>query len=118
MSKLEPLSNLDGFLAAALVDSGSGMLLDSLGASVFPIETAAAFNTQVVQAKLKAMDAVGLGDDNIEDILISLGTQYHLIRPLDSNREVFIYIALDRKRANLAIARIELRKLESTIKKL
>lgn len=118
MATLDVLKKLDGFVAAALVDSSSGMMIESLIVGSFPIEIAAAANTVVVQAKLKAMDAIDLGDDNIEDILISLTSQYHLIRPLSSNREIFIYIVLDRSRANLAMARIDLKKLETSIKRI
>ncbi|CAG1020481.1 hypothetical protein DOJK_00362 [Patescibacteria group bacterium] len=110
--KIAKLKEVNGFLAAALVDSSTGMVLDSVVAQDFPIDIAAAFNTQVVQAKLKAMDAIGLGDDVIEDILISLGSQYHLIRPLAANREMFMYLALDRKQVNLGMAKVQLRALE------
>jgi len=115
---VDSLKKLDGFIAAALVDSSSGMMLESLVVGNYPVEIAAAANTEVLQSKLKAMDAIGLGDDNIEDILISLGSQYHLLRPLASNREIFIYLALDRSRANLAMARLELKKVESSIKRI
>ena len=117
-SSVETLKKLDGLVAAALVDSGSGMMLESFVSGSFPVEMAAAANTEVLQAKLKAMDSVGLEDDIIEDILITLGTQYHLIRPLTINREIFIYIALERDRANLAMARMELKKLEASIKRI
>jgi predicted regulator of Ras-like GTPase activity (Roadblock/LC7/MglB family) len=118
MANVDVLKKLDGFLAAALVDSSSGMMIESLVVGNFPVEVAAAANTQVLQAKLKAMDAIGLGEDTIEDILISLGTQYHLLRPLASNREIFIYVALERDRANLALARLEVKKVEGTIKRI
>jgi len=71
MATVDVLKKLDGFIAAALVDSSSGMMLESIVVGNFPIEVAAAANTQVVQAKLKAMDAIDLGDDHIEDILCS-----------------------------------------------
>jgi len=116
MDKIGALKSIDGFLAAALVDSNSGLVMESMSNGVFPVEVAAAFNTQVVQAKLNAMDAIGLGDDTLDDILISLGTQYHLIRPLASNRAIFVYIALDRKKANLGMARAVLRNVEEGIK--
>lgn len=118
MATVDTLKKLDGFMAAALVDSSSGMMIESVVSGNFPVEIAAAANTEVVQAKLKAMDAIGLGDDTIEDILISLGTQYHLIRPLASNREIFLYVALERNRANLALARLELKKMEGSIKRI
>ena len=100
---LEDLMNLDGALAAAVVDSASGMMLGSIGAGV-DLEVAAAGNTEVVRAKLKTMRALGL-NDVIEDILITLGRQYHIIRLSARKEGVFLYYVLDKQRANLAMAR-------------
>jgi len=47
--------------------------------------------------------------------LISLGRQYHLLRPLTSNDALFIYVALDRQRANLALARHHLAAAEKDL---
>jgi len=112
---LDPLARLDGFVAAALVDSTSGMMLESRVDGVFAIEMAAAANTEVVQAKLRAMKEIGLGNDYIEDILITLGTQYHLIRLLSKHPEIFIYVALERSNANLAKARLVMRSVDINI---
>lgn len=100
---LEDLLTLDGALCAAVVDSGSGMMLGSLGSGV-DLEVAAAGNTEVVRAKMKTMRALGL-NDVIEDILITLGKQYHIIRPSARKEGVFIYFVLDKQRSNLAMAR-------------
>ena len=100
---LDQLMTLDGAMCAALVDSSSGMILGSVGSGV-DIEVAAAGNTEVVRAKLKTMRALGL-DDVIEDILITLGKQYHIIRPSSRKEGVFIYYVLDKQRSNLAMAR-------------
>ena len=62
------------------------------------LEVAAAGNSEVVKAKRKAMRALGLKDD-IENFLISLGKQYHLLRPLRGRPGVFMYVALERSRA-------------------
>ncbi len=78
------------------------------------LEVAGAANTEVVRAKRKAAKSLGLKDD-IEDILITLGKQYHLIRPLRSRSSVFFYVALDRTRANLALARIALADVEKDL---
>ncbi len=81
---LDDILTIDGAMCAAVVDSGSGMILGAVGSGV-DMEIAAAGNTEVVRAKLKTMQALGLSDV-IEDILITLGKQYHIIRPSASKR--------------------------------
>ena len=110
---LETLLETDGAISAALVDSSSGMLLGKAG-SGFDLDVAAAGNTEVVRAKLKTIKALGL-NEQIDDILITLSTQYHIIRPLTSNPEVFLYFVLDTSRGNLAMARINVKKADASI---
>ena len=62
------------------------------------LEVAAAGNTEVVRAKRKTMKALE-SQGSIEDMLITLGRQYHLIRPLKSNDALFFYLVLDKSRA-------------------
>jgi hypothetical protein len=100
---LNILVRTDGALAAALVDSNSGMMLGGVGSGV-DLELAAAGNTEVVRSKMKTMRSLGLSD-NIEDILITLTKQYHIIRPVQAKPGIFIYLVLDRAKANLALAR-------------
>jgi hypothetical protein len=100
---LSGLLKADGALCAALVDSNSGMMLGGVGTGL-DLELAAAGNTEVVRSKLKIMKSLGL-NDTIEDMLLTLGKQYHIIRPLQTKTGVFIYLVLDRAKANLAMAR-------------
>lgn len=110
---LSQLLSVDGALCAAIVDSASGMLLGSSGSGV-DMELAAAGNTEVVRAKTKTMKALGL-DDVIDDILITLGKQYHIIRPLAGKEGIFVYLVLDKARANLALARRKVQDVEKQI---
>lgn len=111
---LESLTDLDGFIGACIVDSNSGMMLGSLGGGSVNLETAAAGNTEVVRAKRKTMKALGL-NDAIEDILITLGKQYHLIRPMTVKDGLFVYLVLDRAKANLALGRHRLLDAEKNL---
>jgi predicted regulator of Ras-like GTPase activity (Roadblock/LC7/MglB family) len=114
-SSISTAAQISGFIGACLVDGDSGLMLASEGGGRLDLNMVAALNTDFVKAKQNAIDLLGL-NQNIEDILITLDKQIHLIRPLEANRSIFIYVALDKDKANLGMARIQLRKLESTMK--
>jgi predicted regulator of Ras-like GTPase activity (Roadblock/LC7/MglB family) len=111
-NSLASVMQLPGAIAAAVVDLESGMILAQAGTGL-DLEVAAAGNTEVVRAKMRTMKALGL-NTVIEDILITLGDQYHLIRPITAKggAGLFIYAALDRSQANLALARRQVAEAE------
>ena len=113
----EALTSIEGATGVALVDYTSGMALGTMGGSkTFDLSVAAAGNTDVVRAKMRTMEHLGLKGE-IEDILISLSDQYHLIRLLSGRggSGLFLYLVLDAKRSNLAMARHQLKKIEQDL---
>ncbi|WP_170928616.1 DUF4388 domain-containing protein [Deinococcus hopiensis] len=102
------LRTIDGAIAAALVDYGSGMALGMLGSGV-NLEVAAAGNTEVVRAKMRTMEMLGI-QGGIEDILITLDKQYHILY-IVPNQKLFMYLVLSKDQSNLAMARYKLRTL-------
>jgi hypothetical protein len=113
----DAMTSIEGVIGVALVDYTSGMALGTLGGGKeLDLNVAAAGNTDVVRAKVRTMELLGLKDE-IEDILITLGNQYHLIRLLKGRGKsgLFLYLALDKNRANLAMARHQLRSIETDL---
>ncbi|GII25281.1 hypothetical protein [Planosporangium mesophilum] len=114
---LKDAMQIEGAIGVALVDYSSGMALGVAGGGKdFDLNVAAAGNTDVVRAKLRTMEMLHL-NEVIEDILITLDTQYHLIRPLTgrSGKGLFLYLALRKDRANLALARHHMRRIEAEL---
>lgn len=109
---------IEGTLGVALVDWDSGMSLGTLGGGKYlDLDLAAAGNTEVVRAKIRTLESLRL-NDAVEDILITLTKQYHLIRLLKNSggaQTLFLYLVLDRSKANLALARHHLKRIESEL---
>lgn len=115
---LKEAMSISGTIGVALVDYDSGMSLGTSGGGDWlNLEIAAAGNTEVIRSKLRVMASLGL-NDTIEDILITLHRQYHLIRLMGgvkSRGSLFLYLVLEREVANLAMARHQLKRIESDL---
>jgi uncharacterized 2Fe-2S/4Fe-4S cluster protein (DUF4445 family) len=107
---------IGGAIGAALVDYTSGMTLGTAGGNGINLDVAAAGNTEVVRAKMAVMKELGI-KGGIEDILITLDKQLHIIRLMDSDRGegLFLYVALHKDGANLAMARHQLSSIEKQL---
>lgn len=111
--------SIDGALGVALGDWKTGMCLGYKGTNspAFPeanLELAIAGNTEVIRAKMRVAESLKF-TDRIEEILIILETQYHLMRTLKTINGLFFYLVLDREKGNLALARIKLSQIESEL---
>jgi CheY-like chemotaxis protein len=104
--------DIEGALGAALVDHRSGLTLGTIGGGpALDMELAAAGNTNVIRAKMQTLKSLGLSE-TIDDILITLDSQFHILRPLEKHPECFLYIAINRERGNLGLARVKLKDVE------
>lgn len=110
---LDNMASIDGFQAAALVDCDSGLSLASIGSGL-NTEVAAASNTEIINAKRRVANSLN-NKDSINDLLITFEDSYHMILPLRRNNDLFLYLALDRSRSNLAMALHELKTFESEL---
>jgi hypothetical protein len=115
-NKITQLLAIEGASGAAIVDGASGMALAQGGHPGFDLSVAAAGNSNVVRSKIKTMTDLGL-DSRIEDILITLDGQYHLINVLSGRGAdgLFVYLVLDRTSGNLALARHKLTNIAKDI---
>ncbi len=115
---LESILSIDGTLGCALGDWNTGFALGNASKdtsfSAEKLEQAIALNSEVIKAKNKARTLLGI-DSSIEDILITLDDQYHLIRIAKTVEGMFFYMALDREKANLGLARMKLQSIEKDL---
>ncbi|MEL6231635.1 MAG: hypothetical protein AAFR24_17140 [Cyanobacteria bacterium J06627_3] len=112
--------SIDGTIGVALGDWATGFSLGqaSLNDNAFSaskLEQAIALNAEVIKAKNRARDGLAITAP-IEDILITLADQYHLIRICEMAEGVFFYLVMDREKANLGLARIKLRQIEKNLR--
>ncbi|WP_394774905.1 hypothetical protein [Flavobacterium sp.] len=112
----EMKTNVNGFIAVAVTEIESGLSFGNLTVDPsFDPELAAAYNLEVVKAKLSAVKALNLKQD-IEDILITLTNQIHII-DISPNKKFMIYLAADATKANLGMTRAVLRKHKLELEK-
>lgn len=109
-------TNVNGFIAVAVIEIQSGLSYGNVTVvPSFDPELAAAYNLEVVKAKINAVNALNLNQD-IEDILITLTNQIHII-DISPNRKFMIYLAADSSKANLGMTRAVLRKHKAELEK-
>ncbi len=95
--------DINGFIAASLVDIDSGMTLAVKSQRPdFDLAVASAYNSELVKQKLKIMKALNL-KTGLEDMILTLGDQIHMIKI--TSPSTFLYLAVDRANSNIAIVR-------------
>jgi hypothetical protein len=111
---LDELMDIDGAVGAAIVDYENGMTLGTIGGRGLDMELAGAGNTEVVRSERNIIHDLDLQDD-IQDLLVSLNSSYHLIRMCERHEDVFIYLVIDRDDGNLGLARREIDQIDERL---
>lgn len=114
---LEKIINIEGALATSIVDSSNGFMLDARAKAngTIDLEYASAGNTELYHAKQKIMRALNI-NESIEDFLITMETQYHILMPIPQIGGVFIYFVMSKEHGTLALARRQLHDIALKIK--
>jgi hypothetical protein len=107
---LDPVSDIDGFMLACLVDASTGMVLASRkDQDDISLPTAAAGAADI--ANVLALLAGQLPVDGLEDVMVTFRRQLYMMRLVreDPEPQILLLVILDRSRVNLAMARREIR---------
>jgi hypothetical protein len=107
---LDPVSDIDGFMLARLVDASTGMVLASRkDHDDISLPTAAAGAADI--ANVLALLAGELPVDGLEDVMVTFRRQLYVMRLVrqDPEPQILLLVILDRSRVNLAMARREIR---------
>lgn len=106
--------NVPGYIATSVTELGSGESMISHSAvDSFDPQLASAYNLEVVNAKLRAVEALKL-EDEIKEISITLNSQIHIIN-IAPTGGYFIYLAIDSTKANLGITKSFLNKYKQEL---
>ncbi|MBE7633094.1 hypothetical protein [Tenacibaculum finnmarkense] len=96
--------NIPGYIAISVAEIASGeCLVSNSSVPEFDTTLAAAYNVEIINAKRKAIKTLGL-EENLRDIHFNLDKQIHIIDIAPSG-EYFVYLAIDSKKANIALSR-------------
>ena len=107
---LDPVADIDGFVLGCLVDASTGMILASRkDQDDVSLPTAAAGAADI--ANVLSLLAGELPVDGLEDVMVTFRSQLYVIRLMSEDLEpnILLLVILDRARANLAMARREIR---------
>ncbi|NGO78590.1 hypothetical protein G6045_23465 [Streptomyces sp. YC504] len=99
---LDTALEITGVTGVAVVDFQQRRVLGSVDRdSGLDMDKVAYGDSDVMRAKLYTLELLGYRPDSVEDILITLERELHIIRPLLRLREggIFVYLVVDREQA-------------------
>ena len=106
---LAPVAGVDGFMLACLIDAGTGMVVAARSEGDVSLPAAAGSAADI--AHVLSLLTGELAMDALEDVMVTFRGHFHVMRLVraDSEPRILLLVVLDRERANLALARREIR---------
>lgn len=101
---LRELSQLDGVVGSAFVDSETGLCLDMISTGELDLEASAALHAQIMRIKLDHLEPLKIRGP-VEDIVITLEHHLYVMRLVPGQAQMFLYLAARRADCNVALAR-------------
>lgn len=113
---LHELMLLEGLIFVALVDSSTVQVVACEGRGI-DIDRAAAAATEVMRVHRGTLRQMGHWRPNepVDEILVTVGNRYHVMRTLQAHPDLFIFAALDKLRSNLAMTRFRIMEAQQVL---
>ena len=108
---LAPVTAIDGFRLASLIDASTGMVLASAQDRDDISVPRAAAGAADIASVLALLTGELATEDELEDVMVTFSKHFHLIRIVqpEPSQTVILLVILDRARANLTMARRAIR---------
>lgn len=113
---LHELMLLDGLIFAALVNINTGEVVASEGRGP-DIDRAASAAAEVLQVHRRTLHQMGhwRSNDPVDEVLVTAGSRYHILRTLQAHPDLFILAVLDKLRSNLAMTRFRVMEAQQVL---
>jgi len=116
LAVLDELTVLDGLIFVALVEGSTGQIKASPARGP-DIDRAALAAAEIWKTHRRTLRQLGHSrpGDPLEEILVTAGSRYHILRTLRAHPDLFILAVLDKLRSNLAMTRYRIMEAQQVL---
>lgn len=116
LAVLDELTVLDGLIFVALVEGSTGLVKASPARGP-DIDRAALAAAEIWKTHRRTLRQLGHSrpGDPLEEILVTAGSRYHILRTLRAHPDLFILAVLDKLRSNLAMTRYRIMEAQQVL---
>jgi predicted regulator of Ras-like GTPase activity (Roadblock/LC7/MglB family) len=110
-------TEIAGAIGSSIFEINSGLSLASHSNRVgLDFSIVAAYNAEVVKQKKKALTALNFANEDIDEFMITLTSQIHVIKAI--NKDTYLYISVDSSISNIGMIKVVLNKHASAFKQI